>query len=144
MLVQDMRLRDRLYCGRGAFVCENIAKQNLKSSRGASAASVPITECTYRQVAEHLLANGFRREIQQLADVQKRKRPGRVIYSDPAISIEIEFPLDAGRRAMEPAQILYGLFEDFGCQFSLARPGCVIVGFHVVFRCHLFLKLSKI
>ena len=62
-------LRDRLSGGRGAFVCENIAEKNLKSSRGASAASAPITERTYRQVAEHLLANGFRREIQHLANV---------------------------------------------------------------------------
>jgi hypothetical protein len=62
-------LGDRFNGVRGAFVCENIANKNLKSSRGASAASAPITERTYRQVAEHVLTNGFRREIQQLANV---------------------------------------------------------------------------
>jgi hypothetical protein len=63
-------LGDRFSGVRGRpFVYENIAKKNLKSARGASAASAPITERTYRQVAEHLLANGFRREIQHLANV---------------------------------------------------------------------------
>ena len=37
-------LRDRLSGVGGAVVCENIAKKNLKSPRGASAASAPITE----------------------------------------------------------------------------------------------------
>src|SRR5262249_15603412 len=49
---------------RGAFVCENVAKKSLKSSRGASTASAPITEGAQRQIGERLLANGFRREIQ--------------------------------------------------------------------------------
>ena len=62
-------LRDRLSGGRVAFVCESGVKKNLEFARRASAASAPITECAYRQVAEHLLANGFRREIQHLANV---------------------------------------------------------------------------
>jgi hypothetical protein len=37
-------LGDRLSGVRVAFVCENIAKKNLESARGASAASAPITE----------------------------------------------------------------------------------------------------
>ena len=36
-------LHDRLSGVRGAFGCENIAKKNLKSPRGAAAASAPIT-----------------------------------------------------------------------------------------------------
>jgi hypothetical protein len=31
------------------------------------------------------------------------------------MSIEIEFPLDRARCAMEPTQILLGLFENSGC-----------------------------
>ena len=69
MLVQDMRLRDRLSGVRGAFVRENVAKKDLKFARGASAASCPITESAQRQVTEHLLTNGSRREIQRLANV---------------------------------------------------------------------------
>jgi hypothetical protein len=39
---------------------------------------------------------------------------------------------------------LRGLFEDSGRQIFLICLGCVIVGsVHVVFGCHLFLKLSK-
>src|SRR6266478_7987062 len=127
MLVRHT-LGGRLSGVRGAFVCENIAKKNLKSSRGASAASAPITERAYRQVAEHLLANGFRRQIQCLADVQERKWPGTIIGYDPAISIEIEFPLDRARSAMEPSQIQRSLFEDSGRQFLPARLEMVIVG----------------
>jgi hypothetical protein len=63
-------LGDRFNGVRGRpFVYENIAKKNLKSARGASAASDQITERAQRQVPEHLLANGFRREIQHLANV---------------------------------------------------------------------------
>ena len=105
-----MYLRDRLSGVRGAFVGENVAKKDLKFARGASAASCPITEGVQRQVAEHLLTNGFRREIQRLADVQERKWPGAIIGHDPAISIEIEFPLDFARGVMEPSQIQPGLF----------------------------------
>ena len=126
-------LHDRLSGVRGAFVCENIAEKDLKSARGASAASAPITQRAYRHVGEHLLANGFRNQIQQLANVQKRKWPGTIIGYDPAISIEIEFPLEPARRAMKPSQIQRGLFEDSGCQISPARFELVIVGsVHVV------------
>src|SRR5206468_6287127 len=62
-------LRDRLRGVRVAFVCESGTKKNLEFARGASAASAPITERAEREVAEHLLANGFRRQIQRLADV---------------------------------------------------------------------------
>ena len=69
MLVQGMRCAVGLNGDRVAFVCEGGTKKNLEFARRASAASVPIAERTYRQVAEHLLANGFRREIQHLANV---------------------------------------------------------------------------
>ena len=69
MLVQGIALRDGLSGVRIAFVCESGTKKNLEFARDASAASAPITERTYRQVAEHLLTNGFRREIQRLANV---------------------------------------------------------------------------
>jgi len=128
-----MRLRDRLSGVRGAFGRENTAKKNLQSRRGASAASDPITQRAYRHVDEHLLANGFRNQIRQLANVQKRKWPGTIVGYDPTISIEIEFPLDPARRAMKPSQIQRGLFEDSGCQFLLAGLEIVIVGsVHVV------------
>ena len=71
--------------------------------------------------------------MQQLANVQERKRPGTIIGYDPAISIVIEFPLDCARRAMEASQILCGLLENSGGQLSLARLGDVIFGrFHLV------------
>ena len=133
MGVQDMRLRDRLSGVRGAFVRENVAKKNLKSPRGAFAAAAPITERAQRQVTEHLLTDGFRREIQRLANVQERKWPGTIIGCDPAISIEIEFPLDRARRAMKASQIQRGLFEDSGRQIFPARLELVIVGsVHVI------------
>jgi len=73
MLVQGMRYMT----GSAAFaersVVENTAKKNLKSPRGAAAASCPITEPLLTTVAEHLLANGFRREIQRLANVLRTK-----------------------------------------------------------------------
>jgi hypothetical protein len=48
------------------------------------------------------------------------------------MSIEIEFPLDCARRAIEPSQIQLSLFEDPGRQISPARFELVIVGsFHV-------------
>src|SRR5262249_41213845 len=62
-------LRDWLSGVRVAFFFENGTKKNLEFARRASAASAPITERTYRQVAEHLLPNGFRCEIQRLANV---------------------------------------------------------------------------
>ena len=128
-----MRLRDRLSSVRGAFVRENVAKKDLRFACGASAAAAPITERAQRQVTEHLLTNDFRCEIQRLANVQERKWPGTIIGYDPAISIEIEFPLDSARRAMKPSQIQRGLFEDSGCQFLLAGLEIVIVGsVHVV------------
>ena len=43
------------------------------------------------------------------------------------MSIEIEFPLDRAGCAMEASQIYLSLFEDFGCQFLLARLEMVIV-----------------
>ena len=126
-------LRDGLSGVRVAFVCESGTKKNLEFARRASAASAPITQHAYRHVGEHLLANGFRNQIQQLANVQKRKWPGTIIGYDPAISIEIEFPLEPARRAMKPSQIQRGLFEDSGCQISPARFELVIVGsVHVV------------
>src|SRR6266487_1551216 len=136
MLVQGMRYAIGLSGVRVAFVCESGTKKNLEFARRASAASAPITERTYRHVAEHLLANGFRREIQHLADVQERKWPGTIIGHDPAISIEIEFPLDFARSAMEPSQIQRSLFEDSGRQIFPARLVLVIVGrVHVVVNC---------
>src|SRR4030095_1963892 len=39
-----------------------------------------------------------------------------------------EFPLDRAGCAMEPSQIYRSLFEDFGCQFLLARLEMVIAG----------------
>src|SRR5438105_3716264 len=52
---------------------------------------------------------------------------------DPVISIEIKFPLDRARRAMEASQILCGLLENSRGQLSLARLGGVIFGrFHLV------------
>ena len=49
------------------------------------------------------------------------------------MSIEIEFPLDRARCAMEPSQIQRSLFEDSGRQIFLARLELVIVGsVHVV------------
>src|SRR6266404_5519897 len=52
------------------------------------------------------------------------------------MSIEIEFPLDRARRAMEPSQIQRRLFEDSGRQIFPARFELVIVGsVHVVMNC---------
>ena len=49
------------------------------------------------------------------------------------MSIEIEFPLDRARRAMEPSQIQCSLFENSICQIFPARLELVIVGsVHVV------------
>jgi len=49
------------------------------------------------------------------------------------MSIEIEFPLDRARSAMEPSQIQRSLFEDSGRQISTARFELAIVGsVHVV------------
>src|SRR5437016_13982113 len=110
MLVQGMRYAIELSGVRVAFVCESGTKKNLEFARRASAASAPITERAYRHVGEHLLANGFRNQIQHLANVQERKGPGTIIGHDPAICIEIEFPLDRARSAMEPSQIQPGLF----------------------------------
>jgi hypothetical protein len=62
-------LGDRLSDVGGAFVREDVAKKVLKSAPRASAAPAPITESAQRQVTEHLLTNGFRREIQHLANV---------------------------------------------------------------------------
>ena len=70
------------------------------------------------------------------------------------MSIEIEFPLDRARRAMEPSQIQPGLFEDPGRQIFAARLELVIVGsVHVVvigfvisssiFRRPIFQKISE-
>jgi hypothetical protein len=88
------------------------------------------------------------RQAQQLADVEEREWPGRVIGGEPAIGIEIEFPLDCACRAcrtIEPSQILRGLFENSGCQLSLTRLGCITFGsVHVDLFVHFFLKLSKI
>jgi hypothetical protein len=128
MLVQGNALHDRLSGVRGAFVREGVAKKDLKFACGASAASAPITESAQRQVTEHLFTNGSRREIQRLANVQKRKRPGTIIGCDPAMSIEIEFPLDRARRAMEPSQIQRSLFEDSGSQIFPACVELVVVG----------------
>jgi len=47
---------------------------------------------------------------------------------DPAIGVEIEFPLDYAGRVMEPSQILCGLIENSGGQLSLARLADVIFG----------------
>ncbi len=105
-----MRLRDRLSGVRGAFVRESAGKKDLKFARGASAASCPITENAQRQVTQHLFTNDFRREIQRLANVEERKWPVTIIGCDPAMSIEIEFPLDRARCAMEPSQIHGSLF----------------------------------
>jgi hypothetical protein len=44
------------------------------------------------------------------------------------MSIEIEFPLDRARSAMEPSQIQRSLFEDSGRQIFPARFELVIVG----------------
>src|SRR6478672_10966089 len=121
-----MRLHNRLSGVRGAFVRENVAKKDLKFARGASAPSDPITQRAYRHVDEDLLANGFRNQIQHLANVQKRKWPGTIVGYDPTISSEIEFPLDPARRTMKPSQIQRGLFEDSGCQFLLAGLEIVI------------------
>jgi hypothetical protein len=154
MLVQGMCYAIGLSGVRVAFVCESGTKKNLKSPRRASAASAPITERTYRQVAEYLLANGFRREIQHLANVQERKGPGTIIGCDPAMSIEIEFPLDRARSAMEPSQIQRRLFEDSGRQFLLAGLELMVgSSVHVVvfwlvisssiFRRPIFQKISE-
>ncbi len=57
------------------------------------------------------------------------------------MSVEIEFPLDRARCAVEPSQIYSSLFEDFGCQFLLAGSEMVIVGsVHVVESGLLFLS----
>jgi len=61
------------------------------------------------------MSHRIRREVQHLANVAERKWPGTIIGYDPAMSIEIEFPLDRARCAMEPTQILLGLFENSGC-----------------------------
>ena len=116
-------LGDRLSGVRGGFVCENIAKRNLKSARGASAASVPIAECSERQITEHVLTNGFRREVEQLANVEEGERPESIIRCEPAVGIEIKFSVNRASRAMEPMQILPGLLENSGGQFCLARLG---------------------
>jgi hypothetical protein len=102
---------------------ESVGEKNLKLACGASAASGPVTGRTQRLITEHLLAGGFRRETQHLANIQKRKRPGTVVGHKPTISIEIKFALNCARRSMEPSQILRGLFQDSGRQFSLAGPG---------------------
>jgi hypothetical protein len=39
---------------------------------------------------------------------------------DPAIGVVVKFTLDSARCTMEPAQILCGLFEHTGRQFTLA------------------------
>jgi hypothetical protein len=121
-------LRDRLSSARGAFVREDVAKKGLESPRGASTASDQITERAQRQVTEHVLTNSFRRQIQCLADVQERKWPGTIIGHDPAISIEIEFPLDFARSAMEPSHIQRSLLEDSGRQIFPARLELIVVG----------------
>jgi hypothetical protein len=84
--------------------------------------------------------------MQQLANVHKRKRPGRIIGCDPAISIEIEFTLDRARGAIKPSQILSGLFQDSVRQICLARLSYAIFGsVHVVdLLVHWFLKFSKV
>jgi hypothetical protein len=69
MLVQGMRYAIGLSGVRGAFVCERVAQKHLESARGSSAAPGPVTERTQRQITEHVLTNGFRREIQHLANV---------------------------------------------------------------------------
>ena len=43
------------------------------------------------------------------------------------MGIEIEFPLDRARSAMEPSQIQRSLFEDSGRQFFLAVLELLIV-----------------
>ena len=69
------------------------------------------------------------------------------------MSIQIEFPLDRARCAMEPSQIQRSLLENSGGQLSLARLELVIVGrVHVVviwfvissssFRRPIFQKIS--
>jgi hypothetical protein len=79
-----------------------------------------------------------------LANVQERKRPGAIIGNDPAISVEIKFPLDRAGRAMKSSQVLGGLFKDSGRQIFLARLGCIIFGnVHLGLLVHSFLKLSN-
>ena len=46
----------------------------------------------------------------------------------PAIRIEVKFSLDGARCAVESSQILHGLFEDTGRQFSLTGLGDIIFG----------------
>jgi hypothetical protein len=105
-----------------------------------------MAEKTERSVAQKILTQTFRRQLQQVTDVQERKRPGAVIGYDPAISIAIEFPLDCARCTMEASQILTGLLENSGGQLSWARLGDVIFGrFHLVdWFVHSFLKLFRI
>ncbi len=133
----------RNWIGRGcvAFVCENATAKILERAHGACVTPAQITEKTERSVVQKILTQNFRRQLQHLANVQERKRPGTIIGNDPAISIEIKFPLDRARRAMEAAQILCGLLENSRGQLSLACLGDVIFGrFHLV---DLFIPFSS-
>ena len=80
--------------------------------------------------------------MQQLANIQERKRPGTIIGCEPAVGIEIKFSLNRAGRAVEPTQILLGLVENSGRQILLSCLARAIVGgVHIVVR--LFIPFSS-
>jgi hypothetical protein len=117
----------------------------LERPRRPCASPTQIAEKTERSVVQKIVTKNFRRQLQQLADVQERERPGTIIGHDPAISIAIEFPLDCAGSAMKTSQILCGLLENSGGQLYFARLADVIFDrFHLAdWFVHFFLKLSK-
>jgi hypothetical protein len=112
-----------------------VTKKTLKLASSPSAASDQITEHARRQITDYVLADGVRHQAQQLANIQERKRPGTIIGCEPAVGIEIKFSLNRARRAVEPTQILLGLFENSGRQILLScLARAIIGGVHIVVR----------
>src|SRR5205814_8937140 len=108
------------YRSSAAFV-ESVTQRTLECTRGACATQAPIAKQTCRRSSREFQANNVRREVQGLANVHKRVRPGTVVCGDPVVHVQIKLTLNATGRAAKSAQIVGRLAQHAASHGFLRR-----------------------
>ena len=91
-----------------------------EATKRATIAASPSAESPEGKFTQQFLSKFVWRAIQYFTDVLKREWPRIIIGNNPAISVEIKGALKGVCCITEAAQILCGLFEHTGRQFTLA------------------------